>query len=223
MHPQIKICGLTIPEQAADCARLGADAIGLVFYPPSPRNLELELAAEIAAALPDRVRRVGVFVNPEWRLLAAAIDRCGLAVVQLHGSEPPELAQRIQTEFSLKVIKALFTAKAPDLTAAGKYQVGGFLVECGKGPLPGGNAETWDWGAAADFARRYPMVLAGGLSPVNVAQAIQATLPAAVDASSGLESAPGHKDIDKVRRFIAAVRTTESFYKGQNATPDSVF
>jgi phosphoribosylanthranilate isomerase len=222
-YPQIKICGLTLPEQAAACAQLGADAIGLVFYPPSPRHLELDQAAAVAAALPGRVSPVGVFVDPEWPLLAAAIDRCGLRVVQLHGSESPEFAQRIRTELGVKVIKGLFTAKAPGLSTAQMYSVAGFLVECGKGPLPGGNAQAWDWASAASFAQSYPTALAGGLTPDNVTQAILAAFPAAVDASSGLESAPGRKDLKKVERFIAAVRSAHRIYMDHGKVPGPIF
>jgi phosphoribosylanthranilate isomerase len=211
--PQIKVCGLTVPDEAAGCAALGADAIGLVFFPPSPRHLTLDQAAHIAAALPARVRRAGVFVDPGRELLAETIAGCGLQVVQLHGRETPDLAVWLREHFQVKVIKGLYVTKAPLLTAADDYDVAAYLVECGKGPLPGGNALTWDWGAAADFARRHPTVLAGGLDADNVGRAIAAALPAAVDASSGLEAAPGRKDLKKVERFIAAVRRTADLYR----------
>lgn len=222
-YPQIKICGLTSPEEAAACAELGADAVGLVFYPPSPRNLELAQAAAIAAALPSHVTAVGVFVNPDWSVLTSAIDRCKLGVVQLHGNETPELARRIRAELGVKVMKALFTGKTPGLDAANDFSVAAYLVECGIGPLPGGNAEAWNWGTAADFAKIHPTALAGGLTPGNVAQAIQAARPSAVDASSGLESGPGRKNISKVARFIDAVRTTSSLYDNQGIVPRPIF
>lgn len=223
LYPQIKVCGLTIPEEAVACARLGADAIGLVFYPPSPRYLELERAAEITAALPPAVAAVGVFVDPDWRFLSSVIDRCKLGVVQLHGNETPELARRIRDEWGVKVVKALFTAKAPGLDLAKDFSVAAYLVECGKGPLPGGNAEAWNWAAAADFARRYPTALAGGLAPDNVARAVAAALPAAVDASSGLESKPGRKDLTKVADFIRAVRGISPLYEASGLQPRPVF
>jgi len=223
IYPQIKICGLTVPEEAAACAAMGADAIGLIFHPPSPRNLELEQAVRIAAALPSQVVAVGVFVNPDWAFLCEAIDRCSLGVVQLHGNEPPEMANRVQAELRVKVLKALFTAKAPYITSADRYALGAYLVECGKGPLPGGNAEAWDWSAAADFARAHTIALAGGLDPDNVARAIRAALPAAVDASSGLESEPGHKALRKVEQFIAAVHSTAGYYKKPGMKPQLIF
>jgi phosphoribosylanthranilate isomerase len=211
-RPQIKVCGLTVPEEAAACAAMGADAIGLVFYPPSPRHLELERAAAVASALPSHVSTVGVFVDPTWELLSEAIAACRLSAVQLHGSESQAFIDRVHQELDIKIIKGLFAAKAPRLTDAGQYSVSAFLVECGRGALPGGNALTWDWGAAADFARKHPTILAGGLMPDNVAEAIAAALPAAVDASSGLEAAPGRKDLRKVERFIAAIHRTDALY-----------
>lgn len=214
--PQIKVCGLTVPEEAAACAALGADAIGLVFFPPSPRHVTVDQAARITAALPAQVRAAGVFVDPGRELLAETIAGCGLQVVQLHGREAPELAAWVRQRFPVTVVKALFVTKAPSLEAAGQYDVAAYLVECGKGPLPGGNAMAWDWGAAADFARRHPTVLAGGLDADNVERAIAAALPAAVDASSGLEAAPGRKDLKKVERFVAAVRRTVERYRERN-------
>ena len=221
--PQIKICGLTVPEEATACAALGADAIGLIFFPPSPRNLALDQAARIVAALPAHVRATGVFVDATRAFLAEAIERCGLRVVQLHGNEPPDLAVWLQGQFQVKVIKALFATKAPHLDEAGRYAVAAYLVECGKGPLPGGNAMAWDWGAAADFIRRHPTVLAGGLDPDNVGRAIAAALPDAVDASSGLEATPGRKDLKKVEQFITAVRRAAEFYQDQGKRPTAIF
>ncbi|MFZ1986454.1 MAG: phosphoribosylanthranilate isomerase [Desulfatitalea sp.] len=221
--PQIKVCGLTVPEEAAACAALGADAIGLVFFPPSPRNLSLSQAAHITAALPAHVRVAGVFVDAEREFLSEAITECGLHVVQLHGHEPPDMARWLQTRFPVKVIKALFATKAPTMEEADRYDVAAYLVECGKGPLPGGNAMAWDWSAAAGFARRYPTVLAGGLDPDNVGRAIAAALPDAVDASSGLEATPGRKDLQKVEQFIIAVRRAAEFYLDQDKRPTAIF
>ncbi|MBT8340039.1 MAG: phosphoribosylanthranilate isomerase [Desulfatitalea sp.] len=222
-YPQIKICGLTLPEEAAATAQLGADAIGMVFYPPSPRHLSIVQAEQVAAALPDRVTRVGVFVNPEMDLLAEAIERCGLGIVQLHGNESPEWVAQISQRFDIQVIKTLFATRPPCLADAGAYAVSAFLVEAGKGLLPGGNAETWDWGGAAGFIRHYATALAGGLAPDNVLAAIAAALPDAVDASSGLESAPGRKDLKKVERFITAVRQSAAHFIGTGRRLRPVF
>ncbi len=221
--PQIKICGLTVPREAAQIAAMGANAIGLVFFPPSPRHLELDQARAVSAVIPAHVATVGVFVNPAWDYVAEVVQQCGLGAVQLHGQESPDLAARICSELGVRVIKALFTEKEPGLSAADRYDVSGFLVECGKGRLPGGNAMVWDWGAAASFVRTYPTVLAGGLTPDNVHEAILAAMPDAVDASSGLEAAPGRKDLQKAKTFIHAVKRCVVHYREKGVDPRAVF
>jgi phosphoribosylanthranilate isomerase len=203
--PQVKICGLTRPREASRCARLGADAIGLVFFPKSPRNVSEDQARAVIAALPETVAAVGVFVDAGFSFVMSRVERCGLSMAQLHGRESPRLASRLQAE-GVGVIKALFVDGRPGLDDAAAFDVDGYLVECARGPLPGGNAMAWDWGAARDFGGRHPLVLAGGLSPDNVADAIGAGLPSAVDVSSGVEASPGRKDPDKVARLIAAVQ-----------------
>lgn len=213
-HPQVKICGLTVPDEAARCAELGADAIGLVFYPKSPRNVSPQQARAVVDALPDAVAAVGVFVNADFEFIMSRVVSCRLSVAQLHGRETPELAARLKAE-GVSVIKALFIDGRPGLHDAPCYAADGFLVECAKGPLPGGNAMTWDWGAAGDFARQHPLVLAGGLSPENVADAIDAVLPAAVDVSSGVEASPGRKDPHKVARLLAAVQACDNPFAGE--------
>lgn len=212
LHPQIKICGLTDPDQARACAELGADAIGLVFFTKSPRNVTVEQAAAITAALPDHAASVGVFVNYDLDDLVEIIRQCGLSAVQLHGTESNDYVSDLYRATGVGIIKALFTEKSPGLSDCGRYKVNGYLVECGKGRLPGGNAVTWNWAAAAQFAQRHPLILAGGLAPHNVAKAIADCLPDAVDASSGLEAAPGRKDIEKVKQFIDQVRQTGPLY-----------
>jgi len=131
--------------------------------------------------------------------------RCRLTGVQLHGNEPPETVLRLR-EAGLMVIKALFAARMPDLKAAADYAPDAFLVECGRGKRPGGNAEVWNWAEARGLSASVPLVLAGGLSPENVAEAIAAAAPDAVDVSSGVEKAPGRKDLDRVAAFIHAAR-----------------
>ena len=214
-HPQIKICGLTDPQQALECAKLGADAIGLVFYPKSPRNVSVELAASIAAGLPGHVATVGVFVNPDKEALLKTIKMCGLSAVQLHGQESPQWVDDLCRSTRTGIIKALFADREPRLGAAGEYDVKGYLIECGKGRLPGGNALAWNWATAQGLARQFPVILAGGLAPDNVAEAISACLPDAVDASSNLEASPGRKDLDKVKRFIEQVRQTAPLFQSR--------
>jgi len=202
--PQVKICGLTNVEQALGCAALGADAIGCVFYPKSPRHLTEQQAKGICTAMPKGVKTVGVFVNETLSYIMRKVERCRLTAVQLHGQESPELVKRLLNE-NLMVIKALFLETAPALKAAQNYEASAFLVECGRGTRPGGNALTWDWKQAKQMAPIYPLILAGGLSPENVSLAVAACSPAAVDVSSGVEKSPGQKDLEKVKAFITAI------------------
>lgn len=211
LYPQVKICGLTRPHEAAQCVSLGADAVGVVFYPKSPRHVTADQARAVVAALPETVAAVGVFVNASFSYIMTRVERCGLSMAQLHGRESVRLAARLKAE-GVGVIKALFINGRPGFDNAPEFDVDGYLVECAKGPLPGGNAMAWDWGAARDFGNRLPLVLAGGLSPDNVADAIGSALPAAVDVSSGVEASPGRKDPDRVTRLIAAVRSTADLY-----------
>lgn len=202
--PQIKICGITKVEDALASVSLGADAIGLVFYPKSPRYVDIRSAADICSALRPGIGKIGVFVNESFDSIMETSAGCGLSGVQLHGSESPALAGRLR-EAGLLVVKALFTNKEPEIEKAKDYAGAVFLVECAGGTLPGGNALAWDWGSARSFGTHYPMILAGGLSPDNVADAICAAAPSGVDISSGVESSPGRKDFQKIRDFIQAV------------------
>jgi phosphoribosylanthranilate isomerase len=202
--PQIKICGLTRVDEAVKCAELGADAIGCVFYPKSPRNVTGTRAKEISVALPRHVKTVGVFVNASYDEILRTVEHSFLNAVQLHGRESPRLVERLRNE-NIRVIKALFADKNPSMDRAADYDASAFLVECGKGRLPGGNALAWNWEKAVGFSEKYPLILAGGLTPDNVLQALAAAVPDAVDVSSGVESEPGRKNPDKVKAFIAAV------------------
>jgi phosphoribosylanthranilate isomerase len=208
VRPQVKICGLTRPDEAETCARLGADAIGCVFYPPSPRHVNGDQARDIFQSLPAAVCSVGVFVNESLATILQKVEQCGLKAVQLHGREPIELVDELQ-KVGIMVIKAIFVNKAPSLDRVGSYRASAYLVECAGGELPGGNALTWEWRAAAGISERGPLILAGGLNPDNVSRAIQEALPDAVDVSSGVESVPGKKDMDKVKRLLEAVATAD--------------
>ena len=213
--PQVKICGLTSPEAAVACVRLGADAVGCVFYPQSPRNVSRQQAAEICAAVGGRVATVGVFVNEAVEEIMEIVDDCGLTWVQLHGAETGQEIALLRNS-GLRVIKALFAEKAPFIKDAAGYNADGLLVECGQGRLPGGNALAWDWGRARSVPSRAPLILAGGLALDNVIVAITAALPDAIDVSSGVEAAPGQKDLNKVEALITAVgRCAEAYPEGR--------
>jgi phosphoribosylanthranilate isomerase len=202
--PHVKICGITRVQDAIRCAELGADAIGCVFYAKSPRYLTKDQARDICAATPDPVKTVGVFVDETFSSIMAYVEYCHLSTVQLHGKEPPELVRRLRRE-NIHVLKALFADGYPTFDDAPKYPASAFLVECGLGKHPGGNALAWNWETAKNFGKEYPLILAGGLDPENVVPAVQMSAPCAVDVSSGVESAPGRKDFNKVVAFMKAV------------------
>lgn len=205
--PWIKICGLTDPDNALACAKFRPEALGLVFYEKSPRHVTLDQAARITEALPRHILTIGVFVDNSLEDILEKVRGCGLKGVQLHGKESPELVDQLKKE-DLFVIKALFAAKEPHLSRAKEYSgTSALLVEYGKGLLPGGNAESWDYELSSGIRTKCPIIIAGGLSPMNAAEAVKAARPFGVDVSSGVEKTPGLKDMDKVRAFITRVRS----------------
>ncbi len=214
-RPQVKICGLTRTDEALFCAEAGADAVGCVFYPKSPRCVTPDLAAEIRRTLPAKVAVVGVFVDVPAEEILLVRDRARIDAAQLHGTESPETVARIAAE-GLTVIKALFANARPFLKDADRYPAHAFLAECAGGPLPGGNAMAWDWTAAKPLSERSPLVIAGGITADTVCRAITAAAADAVDVSSGVEAAPGRKDPQRVAAFIDEVaRCTEDIPETQ--------
>ncbi len=206
--PQIKICGLTNVEQAVECGKLGADAIGLVFYEKSPRNVSTRLAARIAEHINGLAVPVAVTVDMEIDDILELAISTGIATFQLHGKEPPQYAERL-SEAGLRVIKHIKAQSGDELAAmAAKFCCKAFLAECGEGVLPGGNRSKWDWAQARALAGTRPFVLAGGLDCENVESAIMAATPDAVDVSSALESSAGIKDMKLVEKFIEQTRQT---------------
>jgi phosphoribosylanthranilate isomerase len=199
--PKIKICGITRLEDALAAARLGADALGFNFWPRSKRYVAPVEARKILRRLPSFVTPVGVFVDPSRDEVLGAVDASGVAVAQLHGDEPPELC----ISLPLPVLKAIRVADRHSLAALVSYEVQGFLLDA---PTPGygGSGEIFDWALAAEVARELPIVLAGGLGPDNIAEAVRAVRPWAVDVASGVERAPGVKDHDRMRLFVERAR-----------------
>jgi phosphoribosylanthranilate isomerase len=202
--PQVKVCGLKRIEEAMECAIIGVNAIGLVFYPKSPRYVTEEVAKTISMALPKEINKVGIFVDETFATIMRKVERCRLTAVQLHRRESPELVRCLRKE-NLLVIKALFSEGTPSMENASEYDASAFLVECGQGLLPGGNALEWNWATAKEFGDKHPLILAGGLTADNVSGAITASRPDAVDVSSGVEYKPGGKDLKKVKAFMDAV------------------
>jgi len=202
---RVKICGITNLEDALAAVEAGADLLGFVFYPLSPRYVALERAREIILALRRSgatVRMVGVFVDEELTRVREAIRECDLDYAQLHGEEPPAYVAALGG----RAIKALRVRSAADVERLGSYQAAAYLLDTYHPTKPGGTGEVWEWGLAVAAKRYGPIILAGGLTPDNVAQAVRQVRPWAVDVSSGVEVAPGRKDRVRMRRFVAAVR-----------------
>jgi phosphoribosylanthranilate isomerase len=203
MPVRVKICGITRPEDALLAARLGADALGFNLWPGSKRHVSAAAARDLVRRLPPLVTPVGVFVNPTRDEVLRAIELAGVAVVQLHGDEPPDFC----ASFPVPVWKAIRVTGPSALAALASYEVQGFLLDA---PAPGygGGGVPFDWALAAEVAAELPVLLAGGLSPENVAEAVRTVRPWGVDVASGVESAPGRKDPERLRRFIAAAKET---------------
>ena len=205
-----KICGLTDPDMLSVAVAAGADLIGLVFFPPSPRNLTPERAAGLTARLPDHPGRVGVFVDPDDDLLDAADIGGRLTAIQLHGHETPERVAAVRARFGKPVWKAVPVRGQADIAAARVYRgVASLLLfdaKAADSPLPGGNGVRFDWRLLDGVDIGMPWGLSGGLDPGNVADAIGATSAPLVDVSSGVEDAPGVKSADRIRAFMKAVR-----------------
>jgi len=205
MGVQIKICGITEKDHAASCAQLGVDAVGLVFYPPSPRYVTASRARGIVTAMGSHVCAVGVFVNASVDDILDVVTHCGLQAVQLHGRQNRQSLDTLRAA-GVGVIQHVNASGQALAQAAVDLHPTPALVECGKGKLPGGNAAQWDWSGARILSGRYPFVVAGGLTPDNVAQAIGLSKPDAVDVSSGVEQRPGVKDMQRIYAFVHAVR-----------------
>ena len=207
----IKICGLSTLDTLDAALDAGADMVGFVFFPPSPRHLSLDLARELGARVEGRALKVALSVDADDATLAASIDALGPDMLQLHGKETPERVAEIRRRFGLPVMKALGVSDAADLAAIDRYAgaVDRVLLDAKppKGATrPGGNAKAFDWRILAGAAIATPWMLSGGLDPDNVNEAIAITGATAIDVSSGVESAPGVKDRGLIADFIRRAR-----------------
>jgi phosphoribosylanthranilate isomerase len=214
MTTEAKICGITTPEALDAAIAGGADYIGLVFCSKSPRHLELAAAGELAERARGKVKIVALSVDAGDAALDEIIAHVAPDLLQLHGREPPARVTAIKQRFGRPVIKAVAVATADDVAGADQYaSVADLVLFDAKAPpdagRPGGHGRAFDWQLLAPVAGRMPFMLSGGLDPGNVGAAIAATHAAAVDVSSGVESAPGRKDPELIRRFLQAVKTAK--------------
>jgi phosphoribosylanthranilate isomerase len=212
MPPEVKICGLSDAESVAAALDAGADYVGFVFFPPSPRNVAPARAAELGASARGRARIVALTVDAEDALLDEIVRTLRPDLLQLHGKEPPGRVAAIRARTGVPVMKAIGVAAASDLAAASRYDADRILLDA-KPPRnatrPGGNGAAFDWSLLRGFACARPWLLSGGLDPSNVAAALAATGASGVDVSSGVERAPGRKDPALIRAFVEAVRRAD--------------
>jgi phosphoribosylanthranilate isomerase len=212
--PQVKICGITNLADGELAVELGAWALGMIFYEASPRRCSTAEAETIASALRRKVELCGVFVNAPLEQVVAQSEAVGLTLLQFNGEEGPSFCSEAARRTGARVIKAVQVSMAGDVRDLERFHVDFHLLDArakdpGKLSLRGGTGETFDWTLVRARRSKVPLILSGGLTAENVAAAIAATAPYAVDTASGTESAPGRKDPDKLRNFFAAVASTE--------------
>lgn len=215
MSTRVKICGIRTADALSAAVEAGADDIGLVLFPPSPRNVSLGDAKALADLARGCLRVVVLTVDADDTLLAAITTEIRPDVLQLHGNESPARVRTIRSRFGVPVMKAIKVATADDAMLALDYAEAADLILFDARPpkgadRPGGHGATFDWTALDDVKRRVAYMLSGGLTPANVGEAIRATGAEAVDVSSGVESAPGVKDPSLIRAFVAAVRAADA-------------
>jgi phosphoribosylanthranilate isomerase len=203
---RVKICGITDLDDAAEAVRLGAWALGLIHFDRSPRRCDPAVAAEIAAAFRRKCEIAGVFVNPTLEEIDRAVENAGLSIVQLNGEEGTSFCTEVARRTGAKVVKAIHVASAADIHGAEVYRTDFHLFDRrGKG-LWGGTGKSFDWGLLREHRSEVPAILAGGLRPENVAEAIAITHPYAVDVASGVEAEPGRKDHAAMEAFFEAAK-----------------
>lgn len=210
METRVKICGLSDPASVAAAAAAGARYVGFVFFPKSPRNITPALARDLALGVPPGIAKVALSVDADDALLDALVAAIPLDMLQLHGRESPGRVAEVRARYGLPVMKAVGVADAGDLPRIAEYEAVAdqILLDAKpprEAPLPGGNGLTFDWRLIAGREWKRPWMLAGGLTPANVAEAVRLTGARQVDVSSGVESAPGIKDHDLIAAFCKAV------------------
>jgi len=205
MKVLVKICGLTNVEDARVALECGANFLGFVMVKKSPRYVTVEQVKKIIDELPSHSLKVGVFQNARVNDIEAMMRECNLDIAQLHGRESVDTIRRLGPE---RVWKTVTLEKEADVKKAGKYPASALLVDTAVGELTGGTGQVGNWQLAANLASQRRIVLAGGLTPRNIAKAIREVRPHAVDVSSGVEKTPGKKDPERVKKFIEIVQAT---------------
>ena len=195
---KVKVCGMTSLKDALVAVEVGADAVGFIFYKKSPRSVTMKTVREIVLELPPFVDTVGVFVDETAEQINKIADYCNLDIIQLHGDESPTFCKKIRR----KVIKAFRIKDMQSVKKISNFQVSGFLLDTFSENLHGGTGKVFDWNLALPAKKFGPVIMAGGLTPNNVQQAVRQIRPYGVDVCSGVESEPGIKDHKKVRAFL---------------------
>jgi phosphoribosylanthranilate isomerase len=211
MSLTVKICGLSTPEALNVALDAGADMVGFVFFPPSPRNISYKTAAALEARVRGQAQKVALSVDADDTMLAYVVDALGPDILQLHGNESPLRVAAIKARFKLPVMKAIAVESKADLAAIARYAaVADQLLFDARPPRdatrPGGLGKSFDWALLENLKPGVPFMLSGGLNAGNVGEALRLTRAPGVDVSSGVERAPGQKDPDKIRAFIRAAR-----------------
>lgn len=206
MFTRIKICGTTNLEDAHAAADLGVDALGFIFVSGTPRYVKPQVAERIISALPPFITTVGVFADASPEAISLTIQTCGLDAVQLHGSETPEYCSDVGARHAVRLIKAFRIKDRQSLALIPEYKVSAYLLDTYVEGKKGGTGETFNWNLAREAKVYGRIIIAGGLTPENVSQAVQRVRPYAVDVSSGVECSPGKKDHAKIKAFIQNVR-----------------
>ena len=204
---EVKICGITNKEDALFAAECGAAAVGFIFYPPSPRYIKPTKARKIISVLPEELVMVGVFVNENAGEIKRVMKYCALDMIQLHGDESPEFCREFPSD---RVIKAVALKNEADLAYAKSYHVGAILVDSRHAGLYGGTGKKSNWDLACRIRNKKQLILSGGLNEINVAEALRAVAPAALDINSGVEISPGKKDHAKLTRLFDNIRAADT-------------
>lgn len=215
MSLTVKICGLSTPETLDAALDAGADMVGFVFFPPSPRHLRFETARTLGSRVGGRAQKVALTVDADPAFLAAVVEALQPDLLQLHGTEPVAQIEALRRAFGLPIMKALPIAARADLERVAEYsRIADRLLFDARAPReatrPGGLGNTFDWRLLQNVESRVPFMLSGGLDAHNVAQALRITRAAGIDVSSGVERAPGIKDPDKIRAFVREARMAQA-------------